>query len=155
MDRKLSELVDRLENLETRSNEKNPLGHYKIPNEILQSDLPMRHILILLFLSLKDDITMGELGEKVSMSLATLTRAIDHLVKESLVLRKNDKNDRRIVRVTLATKAKLIMKRFQSERRELMASLIQGLKPGEREKFVGMVERLFGILGGFVRKGAQ
>jgi len=155
MDKNLSRFIDRLENLEMRSNEKNPLEHYQIPSEILQSNLPFKHILILLSLSLKDKITMGELGEKVSMSLPTLTRAINRLVDESLVLRQNDKDDRRIVRVALASKARSIMKKFKDQRRQLLTSLLSGLTRQEREKFVAMIENLFGILRGLPRKGKQ
>jgi DNA-binding MarR family transcriptional regulator len=144
----IEQLVDRLEALDMEMNERRLLSHYKIPEEVVQTDLSMKQLLILLSLSIKDNSTMGELSERLAMNLSTLTRAIDKLVDESLAIRQNDPGDRRIVRVSLSSKAKAVMEKIKKQRRELVASFIKGLSPEDRLKFVDMFEGLIRLLSG-------
>ncbi len=148
IDEKIMKYVERLENLEMKINERSMLSHYQIPNEVRESDLSMKHLMILLSLSIKDNSTMGELSEKLSMNLSTLTRAVDKLVEESFVIRQNDPGDRRIVRISLSSKAKSVLDNIKNQRRELIASILSNVAEEEREKLVGLLENLIAILSG-------
>lgn len=148
MDEHILKFVERLENLEMKMNERSMLSHYQIPSEVRESDLSMKHLMILLSLSIKDNLTMGELSEKLAMNLSTLTRAVDKLVEESFVIRQNDPGDRRIVRVSLSSKAKSVLDNIKNQRRELIASILSNVAEEEREKLVGLLENLIAILSG-------
>ena len=148
MDEKIMKYVERLENLEMKMNERSMLSHYQIPSEVRESDLSMKHFMILLSLSIKDNSTMGELSEKLSMNLSTLTRAVDKLVEESFVIRQNDPGDRRIIRISLSSKAKSVLDNIKNQRRELIASVLSNVPEEEREKLVGLLENLIAILSG-------
>ena len=148
MNDNIEDLVNRIESLDMEMNKRRLLSHYKIPEEVVETDLSMKQLLILLSLSLRDNSTMGELSERLAMNLSTVTRAVDKLVDESLAIRQNDPGDRRIVRVSLSSKAKAVMEKIKKQRRELVASFIRGLSPEDRQKFVGMFENLIRLLSG-------
>ena len=144
----IEELVNRVEAVDMEMNERKLLSHYKIPEEVVETDLSMKHLMIMLSLSIRDNSTMGELSEKLAMNLSTLTRAVDRLVEESLAIRQNDPGDRRIVRVSLSSKAKNVMDKIKKQRRELVASFMKELSPEDRIKFVSMFENLIRLLSG-------
>ncbi|PIZ15475.1 hypothetical protein COY52_09680 [Candidatus Desantisbacteria bacterium CG_4_10_14_0_8_um_filter_48_22] len=148
----IEELVNRVEAVDMEMNERKLLSHYKIPEEVVETDLSMKQLMILLSLSISDNSTMGELSEKLAMNLSTLTRAVDRLVEETLAIRQNDPGDRRIVRVSLSSKAKTVMDKIKKQRRELVASFMKGLSPEDRIKFVSMFENLIRLLSGSKNK---
>jgi len=148
----IEELVNRVEAVDMEMNERKLLSHYKIPEEVVETDLSMKQLMILLSLSISDNSTMGELSEKLAMNLSTLTRAVDRLVEETLAIRQNDHGDRRIVRVSLSSKAKTVMDKIKKQRRELVASFMKGLSPEDRIKFVSMFENLIRLLSGSKNK---
>ncbi|MGD2107167.1 MAG: MarR family winged helix-turn-helix transcriptional regulator [Nitrosopumilaceae archaeon] len=56
-------------------------------------------------LSLKPGMTQKELADKVGIETPTLVVMIDKMEKEHLVKRQNDKQDRRIKRISITSKA--------------------------------------------------
>jgi len=148
----IEELVNRVEAVDMEMNERKLLSHYKIPEEVVETDLSMKQLMILLSLSISDNSTMGELSEKLAMNLSTLTRAVDRLVEETFAIRQNDPGDRRIVRVSLSSKAKTVMDKIKKQRRELVASFMKGLSPEDRIKFVSMFDNLIRLLSGSKNK---
>lgn len=60
---------------------------------------------VIYVLSLHTGMTQRELADKVGIETPTLAVMIDKMEKERLVIRKNDKQDRRIKRIFITSKA--------------------------------------------------
>ena len=58
------------------------------------------------FLSENPEVAMSELGEKLKLSKSSATQLIERLVKAGLVKREEDREDRRIMRLTITNKGK-------------------------------------------------
>ncbi len=64
--------------------------------------------MVLSFLSDQDEISSGNLGNRVQLDSATLTGIIDRLDKAGLVERRNHPNDRRAILICLTDQGKKI-----------------------------------------------
>ena len=84
---------------------------------------------ILLALADQDGVIMSKLGQRLFLEKSTMTGVIDKMEADGLVQRKNDRKDRRALRICLTPKArklnekilKIIDKAYQDLRGELSA----------------------------------
>lgn len=72
----------------------------------LDDDLTRTQQIILLALSVKDNLSMSQLASRICTSNEQATRAVTQLVDKSLVIRSQNKTNRRVVNITLTPKAK-------------------------------------------------
>lgn len=93
---------------------------------------------------MRDGITIGELGELVSLDSSTLTGIIDRMEKNGYVKRKQNPDDRRSALVFLTDKAKELAPRILKFADELDATL---RKPFSK-KDISVFEHVLRELGG-------
>ena len=72
----------------------------------LDDDLTRTQQIILLALSIRDNLSMSQLASKICTSNEQATRAVTQLVDKGLVNRTQNKTNRRVVNITLTQKAK-------------------------------------------------
>lgn len=86
-----------------------------------------------------DGLRLGELSQRMMVTNGNLTGLVDRLVREGLVLRKVDADDRRafIVRLTKTGKAKFAVYARENER--LVLSLFDSIRP---DKVQALMENL-------------
>ena len=72
----------------------------------LEDDLTRTQQIILLVLSVRDNLSMSQLASKICTSNEQATRAVTQLVDKGLVNRAQNKTNRRVVNITLTQKAK-------------------------------------------------
>ena len=72
----------------------------------LDDDLTRTQQIILLALSVRDNLSMSQLASKICTSNEQATRAVTQLVDKELVNRSQNKTNRRVVNITLTPKAK-------------------------------------------------
>ena len=72
----------------------------------LDDDLTRTQQIILLALSIRDNLSMSQLASKICTSNEQATRAVTQLVDKGLVNRTQNKTNRRVVNITLTQKAR-------------------------------------------------
>jgi DNA-binding MarR family transcriptional regulator len=75
--------------------------------------------------------TMSEVALDLSITVGTLTTAINNLVKKGYVERSKDDNDRRIVNIGLTKKGKVAFRVHQKFHLDMVKETIEGLSPEE------------------------
>ena len=86
--------------------------------------------------------TMTEVACDLSITLGTLTAAINNLVKKGYVERKKSEADRRIVNIQLTKKGKLAYRVHEKFHTDMVKATIEGLKEEEEEILVKSLEKL-------------
>lgn len=75
--------------------------------------IPIEQFRILNALFESDGLSMGELASAVLVEAASLTKIVDRMVAEALVYRAAASNDRRRIRIFLATKGRALHRRLK------------------------------------------
>ncbi len=87
-------------------------------------------------------VTMNELATEMRLHGTTMTRMVDALVEKGLAERRQDPEDRRIVRVDLTPAGRESLERMQDSKREFLASAFAELSDSEREAILKALGRL-------------
>lgn len=91
-------------------------------------------------------LSMGELAADMHLSVSTMTRVVDKLVRKSLARRVADRDDRRVCRVALSARGRELWLRVQADLVESDVAVLRALAPAEREGLI----RAIGLLCGAV-----
>ncbi|MCL5958240.1 MAG: MarR family transcriptional regulator, partial [Chloroflexi bacterium] len=86
--------------------------------------------------------TMNELATEMRLHGTTMTRMVDSLVEKGLAERRQDPEDRRIVRVTVSARGQQTVDELQRCKSEFLAAAFAGLADGEREAILKGLRRL-------------
>ncbi len=114
--------------------------------ELTGLEITPRQINALLVLYLKENLTMGELGQEIYLAESAVTRLVSRLVNMNLVKRKGDEKDRRIVRVSLTSYGRQLASLVFERRTLRFNNLADRLDPEER---IMLIESLQSVLRGF------
>ena len=89
--------------------------------------------------------SLGSLARRERVSPPTMSRIVDALVRDGIVERAVDADDRRVVRLTATTEGRRLMERGRARRIERLARELATLDPAELndlERAVAALERL-------------
>lgn len=89
-----------------------------------------------------ENLTIGELSQKMHLAFSTVTDLIDRMEKTELVSRMKDSKDKRIVRLKVLTKGFDVVNKVLSRRREFLAGRLTSLTDEEKDKLDIMLQRL-------------
>src|SRR5262245_19964403 len=87
-------------------------------------------------------LSAAEAGGHTSLEPAKVTRGIDALAEQGLVLRREDPADRRRTILSLSAKGKRIHDKVELVSRALEQELLSVLRPGERETLDRVLDKL-------------
>lgn len=87
-------------------------------------------------------LTMGELGQAVSVRPANLTGVVDALTRRSLIERQVNPDDRRSYLITNTPAGEDFLQRFLPGHWQYLRALTAGLTVGERTQLTELLERL-------------
>ncbi len=87
-------------------------------------------------------LPMGELAEALRLSVSTMTRVVDQLVRKRLVERAREDADRRVCRVRLRHRGRVLWERIHAELVEGDREVLRELSPREREVVIRVMGRL-------------
>ncbi len=125
------------------------LMHYLRNEEIRELtglEITPHQINALLVLYLKDNLTMGELGQEIYLAESAVTRLVSRLESMNLVKRKGDEKDRRVVRVLLTSYGRQLANLVFERRTLRFHNLAERLTLEEREM---LIQSLQSVLRGF------
>lgn len=97
---------------------------------------------LLSIISKNDGIIQRELAEILDMRPSSLTEMLSNLEKNSLITRKQDENDRRIMHVYIAEEGNSIIKDFKQAKDNLQDSIFNCLTLEEKEKMLEIVGKI-------------
>lgn len=67
-----------------------------------------------------ENLTIGELSQRMALACSTITDLIDRMEKSELVERQRDEKDKRVVRINVLPKGYDILEKVLNERREFL-----------------------------------
>jgi DNA-binding MarR family transcriptional regulator len=85
---------------------------------------------------------VSDLAEAFGMSVPTMSRAVDALVKARLATRVEDREDRRVRRVAITEKGKKLVHTLLVVRQAGMESFAESLSPAQRRKLDAAIDSL-------------
>jgi DNA-binding MarR family transcriptional regulator len=109
---------------------------YEHDTSELNLDINRTQINILMIINESTEKSMSEISRITGLEKSSFTRSVDYLVKSGLISRNSQKNDRRIITLSLTKKgvrtASLIRKDFDC----YLESLIAGFSDNEKKEFL-------------------
>ncbi len=87
-------------------------------------------------------LTMSELAAEMRLSLSTMTRIVDQLVRRALVVRMRSPLDRRICDVAPTRAGRTLWARIEAELIASDREVLRGISPRERELVIEVIARL-------------
>jgi DNA-binding MarR family transcriptional regulator len=89
-----------------------------------------------------DPRQVSDLAERFGVSVPSMSRAVDALVKKKLVTRLEDPDDRRVRHVAITVKGKKLVDTLLVVRQAGLEAFAEGLTPAQRRKLDAAVESL-------------
>jgi len=87
-------------------------------------------------------LSMGELAERIGVSVTNLSQLVDRLVQKGLVVRVPSETDRRVVLVRLTPLGQSFERRGRRHRQEMAAAMLGALSGVEQEMFLGLMRKI-------------
>ena len=111
-------------------------------NETVCHGLSVAQAYALRALSEEGPLAMGELASELRVSLSTMTRVVDPLVRKRLARRVADPGDRRLCRIVLSDAGTRLWSTIERDLTANDAEVLRGIPPAEREAVI----RVIGLL---------
>lgn len=110
------------------------------------SPLPPSHVKVIFYLFNNGSSSISDIASMLAISKPNMTPIIDKLIKEDLVYRKEDPNDRRKIRIDLTEKAHNMALEHKQRLKESLLSKISTLSEEDLFKMSDLVSQLTNII---------
>lgn len=97
---------------------------------------------ILLEIYKQQTLSINEISEKMHLEISTITRIMNNLVRDELILRKRAIYDKRVVEAVLTEKGKEVALQLQKSIANYYKDIISNLPRGHVREVMGAVELL-------------
>lgn len=105
-------------------------------------DLTISEMHMLVAIGERENKSMSSVAEQASLTNGTVTTMVKKLERKGYVARRQDKEDKRVVRVGLSDKGREALSFHQAFHLEMVNHIMGGLEPHEGETFLRMIDRL-------------
>ena len=105
-------------------------------------EITIQQFMLMSFISHKGCPKMKELADELNVTMGNITSMIDRLIEHGCVSRKDDPDDRRVVRVCLTGKAKELFKKAIERRRKNMTLLLDNLTGNDRSSLIRIMGKM-------------
>lgn len=95
-----------------------------------------------------DVLTMNELSQELGLAISTLTRIIDVLVRDGIVSRNHNEQDRRKVDICLTDKGKELAEKLHACSEHFWSNIFESIPDEKKEEVTQNLHMLFKVLGG-------
>lgn len=110
--------------------------------EIKKNLLTITQFQALLFIKGKRNVQMKDIANYFSVTMPTATSLIDKLIRENLVLRKNDSKDRRITNVSLTKLGEKLLKDAVKQKTNRSSKLLSNLNFKEKSDLFSLLSKI-------------
>ena len=91
--------------------------------------------------------SLAELAEAVDVTPPTATRMCDRLIKKGLIVRRHERGDRRLIRLTLAKDGRELVEAVTQRRRTEISHLMEAIPMDQQTALVDSLQRLTAAAG--------
>ena len=91
--------------------------------------------------------SLAELAEAVDVTPPTATRMCDRLIKKGLIVRRHERGDRRLVRLTLAKEGRKLVDEVTQRRRREISHLMEAIPLDQQAALVDSLQRITAAAG--------
>ena len=91
--------------------------------------------------------SLAELADAVDVTPPTATRMCDRLIKKGLIVRRHERGDRRLIRLTLAKDGRKLVDAVTQRRRTEISHLMEAIPPDQQAALVDSLQRLTAAAG--------
>lgn len=109
---------------------------------IAASELSLAQARLLFYICECNEISVGELGEQVSMNAGNCSTACKKLERNGLINRHRSKQDERIVLLSPTGRGKALCEKIQSDARRLHQAILSGVSEEEREDIINNLDKI-------------
>lgn len=110
------------------------------------NDLSIKEFHTIEAIGLHDEKTSSEVAKSLSITVGTLTVAINNLEKKGYVERIRDAADRRVVKLKLTNKGRLVFRVHQHFHKQMVMAVMQGLDGQEQDVLIKALKNLHAFL---------
>jgi len=122
-----------------------PLFHKKIFRQVHFNKPPGQHLQLLLHIKKDSGKPMRYYGQKLLISKPNMTTLADKLIKEGLLKRQTDVNDRRIINLMITPKGENFLEFHKSNLKKLIIKRLEVLKDKDMQKLNDSFEEIQNI----------
>jgi DNA-binding MarR family transcriptional regulator len=105
--------------------------------------LTMPQLRIMFMLVEQDGATPGALAERFHVTPSTVTGLTDRLVRQRLISRREDQDDRRLVRIFLTPEGRQVVGELEAAGRAYLTKILEQLPPERLELLASLLEELW------------
>lgn len=107
--------------------------------DFFKTKITMPQFVILNILNSRGELKMTDLAKFLNVTTAAVTGLADRLVRDGYIIRGNDPEDRRIVKVKLTEKGSGLVKAMKEKRRKMVMGAFGKISQKERETYLGIL----------------
>lgn len=111
-------------------------------NYLTRGEITLPQLWVLECLSRQGDCPMRDLSQSLRISKPAATGLIDRLIAQKLVRREGDKEDRRIVRVSITPKGRKIIASIWEQKRNSIIKVFGEIPAADRAQYITTLERV-------------
>ncbi len=86
--------------------------------------------------------SLASLAEAIDVTPPTATRMCDRLIRKGLILRRHERGDRRLIRLSLAEKGRILVDAVTERRRAEISDLLTAIPRDQQTALVDSLQRL-------------
>jgi MarR family 2-MHQ and catechol resistance regulon transcriptional repressor len=114
-------------------------------NSLAGADLSISQLRCLVTLAQEGEaMAIHTLAQRLCMTVATTGRAVDRLVAQGYVNRREDPDDRRVRQVSLAAKGRQVVTGIDEVHRGALRSFVRSLRPADAERLLAALRPIVG-----------
>ena len=121
----------------------------KAVRELGYLDITMNDLHVIEAIGAGEPKSMSSVARALSVTVGTLTIAVNSLVKKGYVIRQRSSEDRRVVLISLSARGKDVFKHHDSFRQSMIDSIVKELTPEELEVLTRALTKLNSWFRGF------
>jgi DNA-binding MarR family transcriptional regulator len=110
-------------------------------------DITMQQFMVLKLIAEKENPRMTDLAEELGVTMGNMTAMAERLIKHGYVVRKDDPEDRRIVRICLTAAGKDLMVKASDKKKKTMEMIIGKISQEDRTSLRKIMEKLASAVG--------
>lgn len=119
--------------------------HKRECRTIKEGGLTVSQFAVLEVLYHKGDLRISEIIDKILSTGGNMTVVIDNLVKDNLVMRYNDPNDKRVNLIRITEKGRDLISEIFPKHLENINEIFSSLTAEEKKNLIGLLKKLSGV----------
>jgi DNA-binding MarR family transcriptional regulator len=105
-------------------------------------DVTMQQFIVMKLIGEKERPRMTDLADDLGVTLGNMTTMVERLIKHGYILRQDDPEDRRIVRVHLTAEGKNLIRKADERKKKTMEMILSKLSREDRQSLFKIMEKL-------------